>query len=284
AGPAAVRKGGVDQPVLAVPPSSFSRLDIDRIKRCPVQYYIARVLGIPEPLEPAEEIEPRDVGGLAHELLHRLYREVDFRRNPPTYRELQERMDDLFGSVFPEGLFPSREEALARAILKKNLLACLRYDARRFARGYRPLAELMERELEFRLDDGPVLKGRIDRVDRTPDGEYVVLDYKTGAVPDARDHLEERDFRQVQLAFYGLLFTRTHPGAVVRALSYFDLTRFSAEIPVVEGEEVPGYLERFERHLVHVIDGLHRGELGLATDPQACAFCPYPLVCRRGEP
>lgn len=276
-----------DLPVLTGPVSSFSRMDIDRIKRCQVQYYIARVLGLPEPLEPAGEVEPQVIGKLVHHLFHRLYRDVDFERGAPSLEDLRDRFRELFGSVCREGLFPTREEVLTRAILENNLLACLRSDARRFAEGFMPLTGLMERELEAGIGGdgaGLVLRGRIDRVDRTPEGEYVVLDYKTGAIPDIKDHLEEREFAQVQLACYGLLFARTHPGAAVRALSYFDVNRYSTVVPVLQGEDVPGYLERFERHLVSLVRELHQGELDLARDQKNCAFCPYDMLCRIREP
>ena len=55
-----------------------------------------------------------------------------------------------------------------------------------------------ERSFQFKL--GPhVLRGRVDRVDRLPDGGYELIDYKTGRPKKAADLRED-----VQLALYSV--------------------------------------------------------------------------------
>jgi RecB family exonuclease len=267
--------------------TALSRMDIHRIKQCPVQYYIARVLGVYEPAGLSGRIELNLVGGLVHELFHRLYQDIDFDRSVPSREALEDRMLSLFHELFPEGLFPTREEVLMKELLKRNLLACIRRDHHRFSGGFRPVTDLMEHTLEARIREGqePVtISGRIDRVDLSPGGGYVIMDYKTGSVPPAGEHKPERGFQVVQLAVYGLLFRENYPEAEIEALGYFDVNHLGREQPVITGEEVGPYLDQFQHHLAELADGLRGSELQLPPDTSPCTWCPYYLICRIFEP
>src|SRR5205823_2885263 len=74
--------------------------------------------------------------------------------------------------------------------------ALKRYHARFEAEPAEPL--WFERPFSFRL--GPhLLRGRVDRVDRLPDGSYELIDYKTGR-PKSPGQLRE----DVQLSLYAV--------------------------------------------------------------------------------
>ncbi|WP_297084423.1 PD-(D/E)XK nuclease family protein [uncultured Demequina sp.] len=61
-----------------------------------------------------------------------------------------------------------------------------------------------EEFVEYRLDDGPNLRGVIDRVDVAPDGSIRIVDYKTGRTPHPR-YGQQAKF---QMRFYALLVER----------------------------------------------------------------------------
>jgi putative RecB family exonuclease len=61
-----------------------------------------------------------------------------------------------------------------------------------------------EEFLEFQLEDGPLLRGVIDRVDVAADGSIRIVDYKTGKKPHAR-YGQQAKF---QMRFYALLVER----------------------------------------------------------------------------
>lgn len=61
-----------------------------------------------------------------------------------------------------------------------------------------------EEFVEFQLEDGPLLRGFIDRVDVAPDGSIRLIDYKTGKKPLPQYSAKE----QFQMRFYALLVER----------------------------------------------------------------------------
>ena len=81
-----------------------------------------------------------------------------------------------------------------------------------------------ERSFAFRI--GPhLLRGRVDRVDRHPDGTYELIDYKTGRAKTEQELRED-----VQLSVYQM-GARESWGLETSAQSYFY---------VLTGERVPG--------------------------------------------
>jgi hypothetical protein len=128
--------------------------------------------------------------------------------------------------------------------------------------------------LEVPLEDGRVLRvaGKIDRIDRRPDGTLVLRDYKTGRAPRDDGGLF-RGGRQLQIPFYVLAAARLFPDApVVEAfLDYVDAGRRVAFDParVASGE--------FRRVLVQMIDAIAGGVF--VQEPAACDFCDFTAVC-----
>lgn len=61
-----------------------------------------------------------------------------------------------------------------------------------------------EEFMEVALEDGPRLRGIVDRLDVAPDGAIRVVDYKTGAAPKAQ-YGQQAEF---QMRFYALLVER----------------------------------------------------------------------------
>jgi len=269
-----------DEAVLPTPAKDYSRFDVDLLKACETKYFIARVLGLEEPDELTRDVSPVLVGQRVHRVFAELYRDVDYAhldRNG-----LSERLNALIDEHFPEGLFYSREEDLLHSILRENLGRALQHDLRRFEQGYRVCPEYMERDLEALLAGGRYrIRGRIDRVDRSPHGGFVLIDYKTGRLPARTPHLEEGDFREVQLGLYGILLQQNEPGACTEELCYFDLIEKHRLVTIVEHEDVEEYLSRFEAHLVEFLDRFNAsGTLSLTDDLNTCSRCGFYNICR----
>src|SRR4029077_4267911 len=91
------------------------------------------------------------------------------------------------------GFGDSEEE---RQLRGKAASSLTRYHER--FRSEEPERVWFERQFTFKL--GPhLLRGRVDRVDRLPDGEYELIDYKTG-----RPKRSEQLMDDVQLSLYAV--------------------------------------------------------------------------------
>jgi putative RecB family exonuclease len=135
--------------------------------------------------------------------------------------------------------------------------------------------EPAEREflVEAVVDDHLLLRGYIDRLDVSGEGDLRVVDYKTGGAP--REAFEARAL--FQLKFYALVLWRTR-GVVPRMLRLLYLKDAEACDYAPDVEE----LERFERTLLALWKAIER-----ATDQRdfrprpsrLCGWCSHQIRC-----
>ncbi len=130
-----------------------------------------------------------------------------------------------------------------------------------------------ELTVEFDLGDGPVLRGIIDRLDATADGDLRVVDYKTGVTP--REAYEAKAL--FQMKFYALVLYRTR-GVVPRQLRLLYLGDKDMLSYVPEAEE----LDRFERTLraiwAAIQAGIERQDFR-PSPSRLCAWCDFQALC-----
>ena len=148
--------------------------------------------------------------------------------------------------------------------------ALRRYHARVRAEPAEPV--WFEKAFQFRLGVH-TLRGRVDRVDRLPDGGYELIDYKTGR-PKTAVALRE----DVQLALYAV-------GA--REAWDVDASRQSY-LYVLDDEKVPLPTEDVDTawitETVHeVADGILSQGFEPTPSYSACARCDYRIACPAAE-
>ncbi len=282
-------------PTTAPSPISASRLSM--YSRCGFQYMLQNVLRLRPTEEPEERLSlsPLERGDLFHRVAERFLREerdqgrlpvhddAETRRrlfahadgelaalvakSPPRFTALWERECSAFRGLLREWL---RREAGPRSPTTPLHLEV------GFGPGVRGTAgELhLDEPVAIDLKDGRALRvaGKIDRIDRCPDGTLVLRDYKTGRAP--KD--DGRVFRggpQLQIAFYVLAAAKLLPrDRVSRAfLDYVNGGREVAlDLSVVQSDGFPALL----RGLVDAIaEGL------FPQEPTACATCDFTAVC-----
>lgn len=277
-------KKAVSKPSIASPIRKFSRLDIERLKRCEIQYYIARVLGIREPEEPVGGIQPELIGQIVHTILNQLYSGFEFLPERVDHEFFEKRLFKLFNEHFREGFFTDGEEKLLRRLQLDNLRQVLSKDIERFREGYMVCNEYSEVELSGIIGSDLsryTITGRIDRVDRNPSGGYCIIDYKTGGIPEEVEHFREGGFGQIQLGLYGILFRLNNPDARIESLNYFDVNKKKDLIQIVGPDRIDGYLKEVEYHLLELLENFNSKEkLDFANDPSSCKGCPYHSICR----
>jgi ATP-dependent helicase/DNAse subunit B len=308
--PGAVRPLGDAQLLQGLSGRVWSASSLERWVGCPVAWFVERMLG-PQELDP--DPEPLARGGLAHAALK------------DTLEGL--RRDSGSARLTPEALARARE-LLARALVEHEpeyrlsvsperrtaVRRRLQVDLERYLRHAAENGTALEpRELElgfgiaegdgrgepsrlpaFELAGGVRLRGRIDRVDVSEDGEAIVYDYKgSKVVPSARWTKDGK----LQLALYmraveELLGLRV-AGGFYQPLSGEDLRArgvLDGDSPiaiecmtrdVLEHAEVWALLEEAVAAAREAVEEAGRGDL--QPRPETCAFrggCMYPTICR----
>jgi hypothetical protein len=132
----------------------------------------------------------------------------------------------------------------------------------------------LQEPLSIDIGDGRTLRvsGKIDRIDRRPDGTLVLRDYKTGRAPRDDGGLF-RGGRQLQIPFYILAAARIFPETpVVEAfLDYVDGGRQVGLDPALV------HSDSFRALLRGLVDAIGKGVF--VQEPTACDWCDFKVVC-----
>jgi ATP-dependent helicase/DNAse subunit B len=275
---------------------------------CPARWFVERMLRA-EDLDP--EPEPLARGGLAHaalrDTLEGLRLQTGSARLTPgnlgRARELLREALKAHAEDFPLSVSPERVPGTRRR-LEVDLERYLQFAAQRED----PL-EPFRLELAFGfaeeqaegglppldLGDGVRLRGRIDRVDVSPDGELVVYDYKSSRALDVGKWLGERS---LQVALYMRVLEEHLQAKVVggfyQPLSGRDLRArgvlaadSEVELECVRGDvrERAEFELLLDQAVVAAREAAREARGGaLEARPGTCGFgdgkCMYPSICR----
>jgi DNA helicase II / ATP-dependent DNA helicase PcrA len=232
----------------------LSASDIETYRTCPLKYKFARVFRIP-----SEPTVNQRFGIVVHQVLERYHSSGG--------RTLDELLGLLDAGWRRGGFGASDEERQLRVKADTSLR---RYHDRTLADDAEPM--WFEKPFQFKLG-AHTLRGRVDRVDRLPDGGYELIDYKTGR-PKSATQLRE----DVQLALYS-----------VAAAEAWDLDASQqAYLYVLDDTKVPLPSDDVDREWIsdtvfEVADGI----LGQGFEPTpsyaACSMCDYRIACPAAE-
>jgi putative RecB family exonuclease len=132
---------------------------------------------------------------------------------------------------------------------------------------------------EILLAPDVTLGGKIDRIDRLPDGRLVVLDYKTGKPPYKDKGSPESLARDdLQLAAYAVLVTKKFRGKVARCEYLFldhELT--------LGYEPTDDLLAAKEAEILALCRTILGDETFEPTPNNLCPWCEYKTICPKGE-
>ncbi|GMU39408.1 MAG: hypothetical protein AMXMBFR23_02740 [Chloroflexota bacterium] len=281
-----------------------SPTSLERWAKCPRQYLFATLLGVAEWEEPDHllSISPLDRGTLIHDALQHFIEE----RRPATPDTPWSDEDRARLVAIAEEECDRWEQAgltgarllwrIDRARILRDVEAFADVDeAYRADRGVAPVATELAigsaTPVTVDLDDGRTvrLRGRIDRVDRSPDGtRMVVIDYKTGSAYSYRKLDEDpvQRGRLLQLPVYAL-GARAHYGEGAIESRYWFTREDIEERYRFVGYTVDERVEaRFREVLGLIVQGVAGGVFPLEPGArrngggyEQCAFCPYDAVC-----
>jgi putative RecB family exonuclease len=126
-------------------------------------------------------------------------------------------------------------------------------------------------EQQFYINiQGVTLGGKIDRIDKLPNGGVSIVDYKTSKDIFTSDHLEQ----DLQLTFYQLA-VETMWKMPVKKLTLYHLR---SNTPCTCSGRSPERLEEARQLVLKVADGITKGVFP-AVENSLCAFCDFPEHC-----
>jgi DNA helicase-2/ATP-dependent DNA helicase PcrA len=232
----------------------LSASDIETYRACPLRYKLARVLKVPS----AQTLGQR-FGIAVHQVLERYHTEG---------RTTLAEMLALLDRCWQRGGFGESE--VERELHGKARLALARYHERLEAHEAEPV--WFERQFVFKL--GPHhIRGRVDRVDRLPEGGYELIDYKT-----SRPRSAEQLAHDVQLSLYAVGARESWDLNAERLAYYYVLD--DEKVPVPSSCMDPDWIAGVVQEAGAAI-AAQRFEP--TPSPSVCAMCDYRIACPAGD-
>ncbi|HET9093745.1 MAG TPA: PD-(D/E)XK nuclease family protein, partial [Solirubrobacteraceae bacterium] len=246
----------------------LSASDIETYRACPLRYKFARVFRIPQ-----DPTLHQRFGIAVHQVLERYHAHDQSAdgdggsASDPSGGSLTDLLTLLETSWRRGGFGDSDEE---RQLHQKAVSALTRYHERTRTDPARPV--WFERSFTFKL--GPhLVRGRVDRVDRLPSGEYELIDYKTG-----RPRTAEQLIGDVQLSLYAIAAREAWGLEATRGAYHYLLDDVKV---AVSGD--PDRAEWIRGVAIDVADGIRAQEFEPTPSPGTCRLCDYRLVCPAAE-
>jgi DNA helicase-2/ATP-dependent DNA helicase PcrA len=274
----------------------LSASDVETYRGCPLRYKFARVLKIP-----TEQTIHQRFGIVVHQVLERFHAAaggedpaVDGEHGPAgsagaqstgssgtqgtdsethgsgngsqgTLAELLELLDTAWRRAGMGEKSPQERELLGKA-----RAALTRYHERLREEPARPVWF----ERPFAFDLGPHhVRGRVDRVDRLPEGGWELIDYKTGYAKTAEELGED-----IQLSLYAIAAREAWDLTDTRQAYYYVLD--DRKVPVPAGA---GSGEWVRQAVLDAGAGILAQSFEPTPSPTACAHCDYRIVCPAAE-
>jgi len=281
--------------------------ELDDYINCPYDYYIKHVLGIALLEEPTEDISPLARGSKVHAILRNFY----LAWNTPVTKESREEaralLKKLAHSSFDkeaDTVRNRREKALFLNVMAERFLDA---EEEFWKQGMRP-AYLEQKIGSFKLllsnGEEVELSAKIDRIDADKNGNFIIVDYKTGKYPQPKMNLEQDIFqlpvysvmalsalsdkgpalhKPIGLAYYDLA---GKTGAGARDVVLYNKDALEAQ-PALKPKASPKSAEDFEAILKQSMDKARKAVEGILAgefkskpqDENKCRYCPNGMMC-----
>ncbi|MGA9977386.1 MAG: ATP-dependent DNA helicase [Candidatus Sulfotelmatobacter sp.] len=248
----------LDLPATSGLHARLSASAVDTYERCPLQFKLERDWRMPRDIPAAMQY-----GAAMHRVLRTYYDSV---------RAARPKTDDGLIELLREDLASAgMQDRYQHELYEKQGVEQLRD----FLEAHRttPQPEVLHTEESFEIRFGETaVVGRIDRIDRAPDGSVVILDYKTGKARTQEDADES-----LQLSIYALA-AQEKWGYRVGSLAFHNL---EGNVTVATRRSVL-QLEDAKERVQAAAQGIAAGDFRPKVDFH-CAFCPYRNVCPAKE-
>lgn len=289
----------------------FRVTELDDYINCPYDYYIKHILRI-EPLEEVtEDLSPLARGSKVHAILRNFYLSWNnplTKENRDEARALLRKLADSSFDKEADTVRNRREKDLFLNVMAERFLDA---EEEFWKQGLRP-AYLEQKIESFKLSlsngDEIELSAKIDRIDVDANGNFIIVDYKTGKYPQPKMDLEQDIF---QLPIYSVmaLSALSNKGPALKksiGLAYYDLAGktgagardvvlynrdLANEQPASKPKASPKSAEEFETILQQSMDKARKAIEGILAgdfkseprDENKCRYCPNEMMCGKRE-
>jgi len=291
--------------------TEFSVTELEEYLRCPYDYYVKYRLKVTPLEDVSEDISARDRGSKVHAVLRRFYEEWKGPVIAQDRAQARELLARLAAAEFDREADTFRNRREKEFFLNTMAERFLNAEEAFWTQGLQPA--YLERKIDsfpLTLSDGTAveLHGKIDRIDLDQDGNFIVVDYKTGKYPRPKMSVEQEIF---QLPVYAMMAAAELSGAepsLARpiGLAYYDLkgvyrgnardvVLYNREIrtdhPAAMSKASPKGAEEFEAILKQGVDRARKAIEGIRAGffpslPKKkgdCRNCPNELLCDRQD-
>ncbi len=225
---------------------------------CPRAYYLSNILNIKEHV--VKESMELLLGNTLHTVLHRIYsKQKSFRNRDELYRAFRDELANFKDRV-PPIYISSWGQRINKFI--DNEIGRFQAGAEVYALEQNITTEYMG----FRLT------GKVDRVDRLPNGELILIDYKLGNPTTYSNYFREgKSETDFQLLFYYTLLKERGENVSIDHLFYYNLST---------GELIKNRrtVEDFNNTLKE-LEEISQSEISFDMNEKCNPYCGYGLIC-----
>ena len=258
----------------------FSVSQLRNLGQCPFKWFANKLLKLGPPEETDDDLNPSQIGQLYHRTLELVLAQwcdaseqalidPDFFTDP---------LNAAFSQAEREILPPNLPAWRLRREEHLRILALALQDPSFLPAGAMPV--LLEQDFEGEWH-GLKVRGRIDRIDRTPEG-FVLIDYKTGkSRPTGIQDQNGKASIDLQLLLYReAAGPALFPDETITDAYYYSIRgRQKIALPSKAPQpELPAAIERCKAHL-------EAGHYPVQPDAErkACTYCDFDALCRQGD-
>lgn len=255
----------------ALAPEQLSASAYEDLRRCPYRFFALRMLRLQEPDELESDLDKRDFGNWLHAVLRHFHEALDGAPDAAPVERSALLDQAAQRATREQGLAPGDFLPFAASWpqLRRAYLQWLVQHERSGAR-------YSAAEVQCTMPLGTLtLVGRIDRMDRLPDGRVLVIDYKTEARAKTQARIRQ-PAEDTQLAFYGALLDEDSLQALYLNIAENDETR-AFPLP-----EVDHWRDLLVQAIMHDMARIAGGAaLPAIGEGSACDHCAARGLCRK---
>ena len=239
---------------------AFSPTAIDDFFACPRHFFLTRILGVDEEEldDPFTIIDAKSIGKLAHSLMEELA------HSPCDKEAFLQRADAAFAN-FLLTRPPIHGETAER---EKSIFCKMMANA--FEQDPKNQVLASEEKQTFMHSSGVLLEGYPDRVEKTPEGEYIIADYKTGK---RISHQANDVDTCLQVVIYAYIMEQKN---IPISRCEYRYLRDGVTVPCRYDDSMR---EKLNEKLLVFKNALTTGQFPVAEKSSACTYCKLGSIC-----